>query len=269
MKKTICLMLAAVAICGLAAFSSCGAGEDNPAPTEQLIESMIVGKWINVMDNGEPTPTNEKMVLTFLSPTQAQFSISAYTHVSSTWATHQMCNVSIGGNRVSITTEQQGIELAADFTVTAINATDADTDYSLSNLINGKIIGTREGSQHWQLIETDYSHDILGTWEGRLTSSEGSEYDDGQIHRWEYMADGTYKYYTQEGDEWEENDVAFCHYFVDGTLLCTRWKAMGEDEHREWWEIEQIADDVMKWTALRRRADGTTYTATFEMRRVY
>lgn len=32
-----------------------------------------------------------------------------------------------------------------------------------------------------------------------------------------------------------------------------------------WWEIESIKDGVMKWTVLRMREDGTTYTATFSM----
>ena len=38
--------------------------------------------------------------------------------------------------------------------------------------------------------------------------------------------------------------------------------------HREWWEIESIEDGVMKWKALRQNADGTTYTATFEMKKI-
>ncbi len=58
-------------------------------------------------------------------------------------------------------------------------------------------------------------------------------------------------------------------YFVDGTLLCSRWKNVGNDkENRESWEIASIENDVMNWTALRRNADGTTYTATFSMKRV-
>ena len=40
------------------------------------------------------------------------------------------------------------------------------------------------------------------------------------------------------------------------------------DELREWWEIESIKGDVMKWKALRMRDDGSTYTATFEMTKV-
>ncbi len=65
-------------------------------------------------------------------------------------------------------------------------------------------------------------------------------------------------------------DDEYANYFVDGILLCTRWKNAGEgqEENREWWEIESIKDGVMKWKALRMREDGTTYTATFEMIKV-
>ena len=56
-------------------------------------------------------------------------------------------------------------------------------------------------------------------------------------------------------------------YFVDGSLLCMRW-IDNEQDNREWWEIASIKDGVMKWTALRQKEDGTTYTATFEMKKV-
>ena len=56
-------------------------------------------------------------------------------------------------------------------------------------------------------------------------------------------------------------------YFVDGNLLCSRWINSGT-EYREWWEIESIEDGVMKWKALRQNADGTTFTSTFEMKKV-
>lgn len=39
-------------------------------------------------------------------------------------------------------------------------------------------------------------------------------------------------------------------------------------EYREWWEIASIEDNVMSWTALRKKADGTTYTASFSMVKV-
>lgn len=79
----------------------------------------------------------------------------------------------------------------------------------------------------------------------------------------------TKSYYTV-GDEWQLSNDAYSNYFVDGTLLCTRWKNNGEgkEENREWWEIESIEDGVMKWSALRKNPDGTTYTATFQMVKV-
>ena len=69
---------------------------------------------------------------------------------------------------------------------------------------------------------------------------------------------------------WQLSDDVLHDYFVDGNLLCTRWQNVGEGqkENREWWEIESIQNGVMKWTALRMREDGTTYTATFEMTKV-
>lgn len=62
----------------------------------------------------------------------------------------------------------------------------------------------------------------------------------------------------------------FSEYFVDGNLFCARWKNVGEgtEELREWREIESIQDGVMKWTALRQNADGTTYTEILEMHKV-
>ncbi|MBR1545542.1 MAG: hypothetical protein IJ633_01925 [Prevotella sp.] len=69
--------------------------------------------------------------------------------------------------------------------------------------------------------------------------------------------------------KWMAGTDVLAEYFVDGILLCTRWKKTADSEElREWWEIESIKDGVMKWTALRQREDGSTYTATFEMKKV-
>ena len=117
-------------------------------------------------------------------------------------------------------------------------------------------------------LNVDYREAVLGTWEGHVTNSEGSVYDDGETHRWEYKADGTYVYYEKDGDDWVPyKGNTLNEYFVDGTLLCTRW-IDNDVENREWWEIASIKDGVMKWTALRANEDGTTYTATFEMKKV-
>ena len=72
----------------------------------------------------------------------------------------------------------------------------------------------------------------------------------------------------KDGDSWVPYATnTLNEYFVDGNLLCTRWIDLGQ-ENREWWEIASIKDGVMKWKALREKEDRSTYTATFEMKKV-
>lgn len=117
-------------------------------------------------------------------------------------------------------------------------------------------------------MTVDYQNDIIGMWEGKVSSAEDDN-SDSELHRWEYKADGTYAYYSEGGGTWIRSDDVLSEYFVDGPLLCTRWKNSADSkEIREWWEIESIQNGVMKWKALRMRDNGTTYTTTFEMKKV-
>ena len=96
-------MLTAILICGTSVFTACTVDNaDNPTvePDLNLAENLI-GKWINVVDDGYPTPTNQKIVLSFLSPTKAQFSLSAYSPVTAGWVPHQDCDVVINGNHTT------------------------------------------------------------------------------------------------------------------------------------------------------------------------
>lgn len=268
MKQMKLWLLAAILVCGATAgLTACASNDDNPAPQTDIAEK-IIGKWLVAELDGQPTPTNQKYVLTFLSSTKALFSQSAKE--TTAWNQHLACDVAIKDNIVSVSAVANGMDFVGKYMIHSISDSKMDTDYAFSYSVGGNIVGSDEGSQNFLRITNDYSQDILGTWEGKVTSAEGSEYDDGELHRWEYKADGTYVYYNKAGDEWVDNNEVFANYFVDGTLLCTRWKnaGEGEEEHREWWEIESIKDGVMKWTALRQREDGTTYTATFQMTKV-
>ena len=102
------------------------------------------------------------------------------------------------------------------------------------------------------------------------TVTNNETFVNGQTHRWEYKADGTFVYYRQNDQgEWIDDVNTMAEYFVDGTLLCMRWKNVGDDtEKRESWEIASIEDGKMNWTALRQNEDGSTYTTTFEMTRM-
>ena len=244
MKKIMNWVLAATLVCGASVFTSCNTDVvDNPTQPDLNISEKIIGKWMVEELDGQPCPTNLKAVITFLSPTKAYGSLSDF--YSDSWNNHAKADVVIDGINVTLT---------------------AIENEHIKHITVSQIFSITE--EHYIRIENDFENDIIGTWEGKVTSSE-DEHTDGQLHRWEYKADGTYVYYNKVGDEWVNSNDVLAEYFVDGILLCTRWKQTADsDELREWWEIESIKDGVMKWTALRMRDDGTTYTATFEMTKV-
>ena len=236
-------VLVAILTCGASVFTSCNTDVvDNPTQPDLNISEKIIGKWMLDALEGQPCPTNLKAVITFLSPTKAYGSLSDF--YSDSWNNHASADVVIDGINVTLTAFEN--EHTKHITVTDIYSI-SDKDMFLKSdwkvFVDGEMV-----------INEVYNED---------------EHTDGQLHRWEYKADGTYDYYNKVDDEWVKNNDALAEYFVDGILLCTRWKKTADsDELREWWEIESIKDGVMKWTALRMRDDGTTYTSTFEMTKV-
>lgn len=253
------------------AFASCTTDSDKDNDT---IAKQILGKWMLTRMDGNIVPTNAKVVYTFESVTSGYISASRadFDGELTRWTDHAPSEVSINGRMVNMSgTLSKSTSFTADIEITDINdrETQSMTDYTVYH--NGDTMYTSKGATLWTKVNKDYSTDILGVWEGRVTNTEGSEYDDGELHRWEYLADGSYIYYHLDADSnWYPQASEFCNYFVDGNLLCTRWKnsGYGETEHREWWEIAYIENGVMHWTALRQNDDGSTYTATFQMAKV-
>lgn len=128
-----------------------------------------------------------------------------------------------------------------------------------------------ESTPNWtidaQKVTADYSQDIIGMWEGvEMTGDE--TYGDAN-HRIEYKADGTYVYYDKDGDDWKLSEDVDNEYNVDGDWLASRWRPKaGEDFEYEWWDIDEIKDGTMKWSALREKEDGTRYTTTFTWKKI-
>ncbi len=260
------LMLAALVVCTAMVFNSCSS-DDNDNNIDNLPEK-IIGKWITADMNGQPAPTNDKMVFTFVSTTKAYVSASLNTHpeVSELWATQTENDVAINGNKMTLTSHPNQHETVVDeLTVTAINNSELIANRKLTVTVNGKVVISEDQLVRYEKITADYRDAIVGTWQGHCTSA-GSVFDDGQEHRWQYKADGTYVFYVKDGNNWVPSANTLNEYFVDGTLLCSRWIDQGQ-ENREWWEIT-INGNKMNWTALRENPDGTTFTATFEMTKV-
>ena len=236
-------------------------------PAIEGLAGKIVGKWINMEEDGMPVATNSKGVFTLTADFKGDFSTS-YGDLA--WHVHAPFEYTLKDNTISWTVqENEFTQIHINHTVTAITDTEMMTKTYVQFVVYGNVVqevGPVE--MHYVRLTADYHDAVLGTWEGRVTSDQ-SEYDDGEPHRWEYKADGTYVYYSLVDGQWVDNVNSFADYFIDGTLLCMRWKNVGNDtEYREWWEVESIQDGVMKWTALRQREDGSTYTATFQMTKV-
>ena len=229
------------------------------------VAGKIIGKWIFANRDGEPTPTDKKRVFTFVSDTKAYVSVSrnSKTEAGMKWLNHEEADVTIKGNKVTVTMRpDEHTTIVDEFTVTAIDDGEMTADVLVTATVDGKVERNTESFLRLSKVTVDYSEAVLGLWQGRCTS-EGSAYDDGLEHRWEYKEDGTYVYYRRDYNIWKRVNNSLNEYFVDGNLLCTRWIDDGV-EYREWWEID-IDGDTMEWTALRQDADGTPYTVTFQM----
>ena len=259
--KKLFMVLAATIICGATAFTSC-TNDDNPATPDLGVKEKIMGKWMKSEQNGQPLPTDGKMVYTFVSPTKAYMSasIDASPEVGTHWITQLEADVTISGNKVSlITYSEEGATMVVDYIITAIDDTSFTANHKVTITLGGTVVYVVEDILRFEKVTVDYAPAIIGMWE--CTGLSGGEtYNDANA-RLEFLDDGTYRYYQKnDGGQWEAVTTReFQEYFVDGYLINTRWKDVDGQESREWWEIESLSGDQMVWTALRQNADGSTF----------
>ena len=225
------------------------------------VAEKIIGKWMFADKNGNPMPTNEKMVITFVSATKAKISASLNAHpeAGTPWDEEIEADVNISGNKVNVSFHRNERHTAVhEYIITSINGSEFTANHKVTSTVDGEVVFFREDVVRYVKQTADYSEAILGLWE--CTGLTGIEtYNDANA-RLEFLSDGTYRYYRKDdAGQWQAVTTRdFQDYFVDGTLLATRWKNQGEDELREWWEIESLSGNEMVWTALRQNADGTT-----------
>ena len=268
--KTRHFLFAAAALMVLTACTK----DNEDDPVSNNLAEKIVGKWMLADVDGQPCPTNNKIVQTFLSATNVTESLSqtSYSDDTDKWHTSLQGTCSIDGSTATLTFQPEaGVTTTCILNVQSITSAGMEASTKRTTTDNGSTVYEQEATVSMVKVGTDQSQAIIGLWEGHVTSEMGSEYDDGEEHRWEYRADGSYVYYSKNAEgQFVPVESILSQYFVDGTLLCTRWKNVGEgeEEHREWWEIAGIENGVMNWTALRQRPDGSTYTATFQMTKV-
>ena len=243
-------------------------GRQAPAVIEGLAEK-ILGKWMESEIDGQPALTSNKTVTTFVSTDKAICSSSKpdFTDTRVKWNDRREYDVKMTGNKVALTAHPQGnsnIIQLKEYIISSVTDSEIVCKYRHTSIRDGKVSGiTIAKDIRLVKIATDYRQDAIGTWEGKMAS--------GRNDLWVFNADGTHEYFLQTDDgHWKKMDDVFAQYFVDGKLFCARWKNVGEgnEEQRDWWEIESIENGVMKWKALRQNADGSTYTETVEMKKL-
>ena len=248
------MVFAATVICGACLLTSCKKDVIN-------LKKMIIGKWMLTEINDRAITTNDKVVYTFVSSTEAYMSASFSndSDMSNLWSDQREVDVAIADKTMTVTFHPgENMTTVDELAVSTINNSEFKADYKATMTDAGNVVYSRQGTVRFTKLNVDYREAILGKWE--CTELNGVETYNDVNARLEFFADGNYKYWRKNSaGEWEAvTNREYQNYFVDGKLLATRWKNFGEDELREWWEIASIANGQMQWTALRQNEDGTT-----------
>ena len=101
------------------------------APSQEEIETAIIGKWMTAKINGEPFLTNDKSVYTFLNTTSAYMSASVNTdpELGDLWHNLTEADVDITSNVVTLTNKlDEHKTLSITMVINSINAQEMQAD---------------------------------------------------------------------------------------------------------------------------------------------
>lgn len=255
------VMLAATA--GLT--TACTSNDDNPATpsglSESVIKEKIVGKWKGVIHDGAELTTNVRTVLTFNADGTRTVSTSRFESNTNEYLfrNKQSGTYAIEGSQLKNYLDTNDGYDVAIYNIDVID--DSQLAMTMQNLNPGR-------KSVYKRVTADYSEDIIGLWE--VTEMTGEETYNDDNARLAFLADGTYKYYRKsDAGDWQLVSTREVEeYNLDGDWLATRWQEKDGEKNYEWWDINEIKDGKMKWSALREREDGTRFTTTFTWKKV-
>ena len=113
------------------------------ADIDLSVSARIMGKWMKSEQNGQPLPTDGKMVYTFVSPTKAYMSasIDASADVGTHWVSQLEAEMSISGNKVSMTSySEEGATMVVDYVVTAIDDASFTANHKVTITLGGAVV---------------------------------------------------------------------------------------------------------------------------------
>ena len=259
------MLLASVMLAATAGLTvACTSNDDNPAsggPSEAAIKEKIVGKWKATTQDDVWLTTNGRTVLTFNADGTRTVSKSYFNADTNAfiWRNQQTGTYAVEDSRLKSYLDE------ADLYDVVI--------YDIALISSRRMMMTMENFRPgrkftYARVDADYAEAIVGLWEG--VEMTGDETYGGADARIAYLPDGTYRYYQKDANgEWavrENQEVS--EYNVDGDWLATRWQETGGEMNYEWWDIDDISDGQMKWSALREREDGTRFQTTFTWKKV-
>lgn len=266
MKKIMqWVFVATLIICGTSLFTSCN--KDNVTD----IKEKIIGKWMSIEIDDRTVLTDNKSIYTFVSPTEGHMIISALSRQSENvaWNEQVDMNVSIKGKKMTLTYYLgESTKVVEVFQFTEINDNRFKANHKITVTENGKETLSNEGEIIFKKVTEDFSQKILGTWECLGITGDQTHNDDNA--RLKFLPDGSYKYYRKNSaNEWELITYReISEYFVEGNLLATRWKEPDKPMEYEYWEIESIDNDQMKWSGLRQLYDGARFRQSVKWQKV-
>ena len=270
MNKMIQWVLAATLVCGATVSTSCSNNDDNPVASNGLAEK-IVGKWIHTDTDGEAVTTDMMSVYTFEKNGSALKGFYSMSMTGSgVWAFHQVTDVTLSGNNVTLTSQlADGVTSVVELTGVTVSGNDLRFNAKTTLSKNGQVTATYGPRQeHFIKTEADYTEAVVGLWEITFTSDD-PEHESLEPYRELYRADGTCSFYDLIDGQWVEEETDYSEYFADGPLFCFRWqKHEAGIDRRENWEIVSCGNGKMVNKAFCRRTDGTTYTITAHLTKV-
>jgi len=253
-------MLAATA--GLT--TACTSNDDDPTPSgpsESVIKEKIVGKWKGITQDGSELTTNDRTVLTFNADGTRTVSKSYYDTDTESYILRnkQTGTYTIEGSLLNSYLDEADLYDVVTYNIDAIGSN--EMAMTMENFRPGRKFD-------YNRVTTDYAAEIVGVWEG--VEMTGDETYGNAEARIVYEANGKFYYFSKNDEgQWAINfKESDRKYIVDGDWLATSWKDENGNTNFECWDIDEIKGDVMKWSALREREDGTRFKTTFTWRKI-
>ena len=267
MKKDVFYtLLASVMLAATAGLTTaCTSNDDNPAtpngPSESVIKENIIGKWKGITQDGSELTTNDRTVLTFNADGTRTVSKSYYDTDTESYILRnkQTGTYTIEGSQLKSYLDEADLYDVVTYNIDAIGSN--EMAMTMENFRPGRKFD-------YNRVTTDYAAEIVGVWEG--VEMTGDETYGNAEARIVYEANGKFYYFSKNDEgQWAINfKESDRKYIVDGDWLATSWKDENGNTNFECWDIDEIKGDVMKWSALREREDGTRFKTTFTWRKI-